>query len=89
MGSGAVGYDDAPILNILVPHSGHLPSVAGRPFFIVICVASFISRLVLHLTQYAWGAAIRLALLSDRLGTPKAAATIATPYSQAGASFLC
>jgi DNA protecting protein DprA len=45
-------------LNILVPHSGHFPSVAGRPFFIVICVASFISRLVLHLTQYAVGVAI-------------------------------
>ncbi|MGA8473474.1 MAG: hypothetical protein WB681_00265 [Candidatus Cybelea sp.] len=25
-----------PILNILVPQTGHLPSVAGRPFFIVI-----------------------------------------------------
>ena len=44
---------EAPILNILVPHSGHLPSVAGRPFFIVIWTASFISRLDLHLTQYA------------------------------------
>jgi DNA protecting protein DprA len=40
-------------LNIFVPHSGHLPSVAGRPFFIVIWTASFISRLVLHFTQYA------------------------------------
>jgi len=48
----------APILNIFVPHTGHLPSVAGRPFFMVICVASFISRLVLHLTQYACGVAI-------------------------------
>jgi len=26
----------APILNIFVPQTGHLPSVAGRPFFIVI-----------------------------------------------------
>jgi len=25
-----------PILNIFVPQTGHLPSVAGRPFFIVI-----------------------------------------------------
>src|SRR6266566_3160399 len=31
----------APILNILVLHSGHSPSVAGRPFFIVICLAFF------------------------------------------------
>ena len=44
---------EAPILNIFVPHTGHLPSVAGRPFFIWICFASLISRLVLHLTQYA------------------------------------
>ena len=42
-----------PILNILVPQTGHLPSVAGRPFFIVIWTASLISRLALHLTQYA------------------------------------
>jgi hypothetical protein len=49
--AGASGYLAAPILNIFVPHVEHLPSVAGRPFFIVICVASFISRLVLHLTQ--------------------------------------
>ncbi|MGA8533913.1 MAG: hypothetical protein WB615_07375, partial [Candidatus Tumulicola sp.] len=40
-------------MNILVPQTGHLPSVAGRPFFMVIWTASWISRLVLHLTQYA------------------------------------
>jgi hypothetical protein len=42
----------APILNILVLHSGHSPSVAGRPFFIVICLAFCISRWVLHFMQY-------------------------------------
>jgi hypothetical protein len=36
-----------------VPQVGHLPSTAGRPFFIVIWTASLISRLALHLTQYA------------------------------------
>jgi hypothetical protein len=41
----------APILNILVPHSWHTPSVAGRPFFMVTCFASFISRWVLHFMQ--------------------------------------
>jgi hypothetical protein len=46
-----VAYVDAPILKILVPHTGHVPCVAGRPFFIVICCASFISREALHLTQ--------------------------------------
>ncbi len=40
-----------PILNILVPHTGHTPWVAGLPFFIVIVLASFISLLVRHLTQ--------------------------------------
>ena len=29
-------FQAAPILNIFVPHTEHLPSVAGRPFFIVI-----------------------------------------------------
>ena len=28
--------DQAPILNILVPQTGQVPSVAGLPFFIVI-----------------------------------------------------
>ena len=38
----------APILNILVLHTGQVPSVAGRPFFIVIGLASVISRVDLH-----------------------------------------
>ena len=41
----------APILKILVPQTGQEPCVAGRPFFIVICLASLISRDALHLTQ--------------------------------------
>ena len=44
-------YVDAPILKILVPQTGQEPCVAGRPFFIVICFASLISREALHLTQ--------------------------------------
>ena len=32
--------------------TGQTPCVAGLPFFIVIALASFISRLALHLTQY-------------------------------------
>jgi len=40
-----------PILNILVLHTGHVPSVAGRPFFIVIGFAFVISRDVLHFMQ--------------------------------------
>jgi hypothetical protein len=38
-GQVRVGKDAPPILNIRVPHSGHSPSVAGRPFFIVIGLA--------------------------------------------------
>jgi hypothetical protein len=41
----------APILNILVLHTGHVPSVAGRPFFMVIDFASDISRVALHFMQ--------------------------------------
>ena len=62
-------YLAAPILNILVPQTGHFPSVAGLPFFIVICTASLISRLVLHFTQYA-SAAIVLHFSGRRLGRP-------------------
>jgi hypothetical protein len=40
------------ILNITVPHTGHLPLIALRPFFIVSSTPSAISRLALHLTQY-------------------------------------
>jgi len=43
---------DAPILKIFVPHTGQVPCVAGRPFFIVIAFASLISREALHFTQY-------------------------------------
>lgn len=39
------------ILYIPVPQTLHLPRIAGRPFFIVTCSASFISRVCLHLTQ--------------------------------------
>jgi hypothetical protein len=44
-------YLALPILNIFVPHVGQTPWVAGLPFFIVIALGSFISRLALHFTQ--------------------------------------
>ena len=40
------------ILNITVPHVGHLPFMALRPFFITSSTPSVISFLALHLTQY-------------------------------------
>jgi len=42
-----------PILNIFVPQEGQTPWVAGLPFFMVICFASFISFLARHFIQYA------------------------------------
>lgn len=42
---------EAPILKIFVPQTGQEPWVAGRPFFMVIALASLISREALHLTQ--------------------------------------
>lgn len=43
------------ILNITVPHVGHLPFIALRPFFMVSSTPSIISFLALHLTQYPSG----------------------------------
>ena len=50
-GKRAETYLLAPILNILVLHTGQIPSVAGRPFFMVIGFGSEISRVVLHFMQ--------------------------------------
>ena len=48
---GRRAYLLAPILNIFVPHSGHDPSVAGRPFVMVTSFARSIGRWVLHFMQ--------------------------------------
>jgi hypothetical protein len=48
---GSESYLPAPILKIFVPQTGHEPSVAGRPFFIVICFAFLMSRWALHFMQ--------------------------------------
>ena len=40
-----------PILNIEMPHVGHVPFVAGLPFFMVTAWVPFISLLSLHFTQ--------------------------------------
>src|SRR5688572_4790073 len=54
-GSRAVPVHQAlpMILNMPVPHSGHLPFMALRPLAIVTSPASFMLRLALHFTQYA------------------------------------
>lgn len=41
----------APMRMIVVPQTGHLPFIAGFPFFIVIFFGSFISTLFRHFTQ--------------------------------------
>jgi hypothetical protein len=53
----AAGADALPpkILNITVPQVGHLPLMALRPFFMTSSIASTISFLALHLTQYPSG----------------------------------
>ena len=47
------GYSIFPIRKTLVPHFGHVPFTAGRPFFSLVSLGSFISLLALHFTQYA------------------------------------
>jgi hypothetical protein len=44
-------YSSLPILKIFVPQSGHVPWIAGRPFFIVTCWGSLISTFLRSLTQ--------------------------------------
>jgi hypothetical protein len=41
-----------PILKMAVLHVGHVPLIAGFPFFMVYGAGLPISRLSLHLTQY-------------------------------------
>jgi hypothetical protein len=45
-------YAAFPILNILVPQTSQIASVAGLPFFIVTAFLSLPSRDARHLTQY-------------------------------------
>lgn len=42
-----------PILKTLVPHFGHVPFTAGRPFFSLVSLGSLISLFARHFTQYA------------------------------------
>src|SRR3990170_3759366 len=49
-----------------VPQTGHLPFIAGFPFFSVTFFASLISRFVLHFTQYPFTAAIECTLPAGR-----------------------
>ena len=47
------GYLAAPMRQIVVPQSGHLPFVIGLPFFVVPSTGSFMIFFALHFTQYA------------------------------------
>ena len=42
-----------PMRYILVLHTGHVPRVAGLPFFMVTWLGFLISRIARHLRQYA------------------------------------
>jgi len=48
-----VDYSIFPIRKTLVPHVGHVPFTAGRPFFSLTSSGSLMSRFSLHFTQYA------------------------------------
>ncbi len=48
-----VDYSILPIRKTLVPHLGHVPFTAGRPFFSLVSSGSLMSLLALHFTQYA------------------------------------
>ena len=50
--AGAAAAALPKILNITVPHVGHLPLMALRPFFMVSSTPSAMGFLALHLTQY-------------------------------------
>ena len=58
-----------PILKSVVLQVPHLPFVAGRPFFMVTCSASFISRIVRHFMQYASMCVLQMALYLQRPST--------------------
>ena len=47
------GYSIFPIRKTLVPHFGHVPFTAGRPFFSLVSLGFLISLFALHFTQYA------------------------------------
>ena len=51
--------------NTVVRHFGHVPLVAGRLFFMMICFGFWISTFFLHFTQYA--CAILSSLLSFKI----------------------
>ena len=58
-----------PILNTLVPQVGHMPWVAGLPFFMTMDLGFLISTLVLHFMQYA-SMPVLLSLWSVRSKVP-------------------
>ena len=47
----SLGSRQAPIRKTLLPHFGHVPFMAGLPFFIVIFCGFWISTFILSLTQ--------------------------------------
>ena len=47
----AAYFLELPILQMVVPHSGHLPLVMGRPFLVTTSMVSCISRFALHFMQ--------------------------------------
>ena len=44
-------YLELPILQMVVPQTGQVPLVIGRPFLVVVCLGSVISCFFLHFMQ--------------------------------------
>ncbi len=72
-----------------VPHVGHLPLIALRPFFIVSSTPSTISFLALHLTQYPSGIKIRRPGASCALAVITDSLLGVCPYRQQGKGLSC
>src|SRR6478752_8666434 len=53
LGSDVRAERQPPILKTLPPHFGHVPWIAGLPFFIVIFCGFWTWTFILSLTQYA------------------------------------
>jgi hypothetical protein len=81
LGTDAVDFPPR-ILNITVPHVGHFPLMAFRPFFIVSSTASIISFFALHLTQYPSGIKNLLPDASCIMAVTRSSLLVEDPYRQ-------
>ena len=70
-GAEALADFAAPMRQMVVPQSGHLPFVMGLPFFVTPSTGSFIIFFALHFTQYASIAIVNLSSSCIRAQSPR------------------